>query len=72
MIECNEIVIVMNSFSTKKTIGITTNVASTASINFHSKELRDFYILLTFLLAIILLLIICIICYNIAKQKGII
>ena len=59
----------MNNVSTKKTIAI--NVTSTASINYHSIKVRDCYILHTDLLAIILLLII-IICYHFAKQKGII
>ena len=50
---------------------IATNVTGAASINCHSKKVRDCYILHTVLLAIILLLIINIICYYYAKQKGI-
>ena len=69
--ECDEIVIVMNNLSIKKTHTITTNVRSTASINCHSKQVRDCYILRTVLLAIILLLIITVICYHYAKQKDI-
>ena len=70
MTECDEIIIVMDNVSTKKTNTITTNVASTASINCHSKKVRGYYILHTVLLVIILLLIITIICYHYAKQKG--
>ena len=44
----------------------------TASINCHSKKVRESYILHTVLLVIILLLIINIVCYHHAKQKGII
>ena len=39
--KCDEIVIVMNNFSTKKTNTITTNITSTASINCHSKKVSD-------------------------------
>ena len=67
--ECDEIIIVMNIVSTKKTIA--TNVMSTASINCHSIKVRDCYILHTALLAVMLLLIITI-CYHYAKRKGII
>ena len=70
--ECDEIVIVRDNLSTKKANTIVTNVTSTASINFHSKKVRDCYILHKVLLVIILLLIITIICYHYAKQKGII
>ena len=61
-----------NTIKTKKTNFIPTNVTSTASINCHSKKVRDCYILHTILLVIILLLIIIIICYHYAKQKVII
>ena len=71
VIECDEIVIVVDNVSTKKRNTIATNVKSTASINWHSKKVRDCYILHTVLLAIILLLIFTIICYYYAKQKGI-
>ena len=56
-----------NNIATKKT-----NVTSAASINYHSKKVRDCYIMHTVLLVIILLLIIFIICYLFTKQKGII
>ena len=56
--KCHEIVIVMNNLATRKTNTITKNVTSTASISFHSKKVRDCYILHTILLVIILLLII--------------
>ena len=69
MTECDEIIIVMNNVSTKKTIA--TNVTSTASINCHSIKVRDCHIFHIVLLAIILLLIIIIICNHYAKQKGI-
>ena len=68
--ECYEIIIVMDIVSTKNTNTIATNVRSTALINYHSKRVRDYYILLTVLLVITLLLIIIIICYYYAKQKG--
>ena len=67
MTQCDEIIIIMDNVSTKKTIA--TNVTSSASINCHSTKVRDCYILHTVLLAIILLLIIIIICYHYAKQK---
>ena len=66
--ECDEIIIVMDNVSTKK--AIVTNVTSTASINCHSKKLKDCYILHTVLSTVILLLVIIIICYHYAKQKG--
>ena len=78
MTECDEVIIVMgigstkktNSIATKKTNTVATNITSTASINYHSKKLRDCYILHTVLLVIILLLISIFICYYYAKQKG--
>ena len=45
--ECDEIVIVMDVESTKKTNTIATNVMSAASIYCHSKKVRDCYILHT-------------------------
>ena len=72
MIECAEIITVINTVSTRKTNTIATNVTSTASINCQSKNVRDCSILHTVLLAIILLLTIIIICFHYAKQKGII
>ena len=70
---------VMDNLSTKKINTKATNVTSTASINWHSKTVRECYILLTVLLAIILILIIIIIIiiiniiiifYLYAKRKG--
>ena len=49
---------------------IVANVTSTASINYHSKKVMDYYILHAVFLVITLLLIIIIICYYYAKQKG--
>ena len=40
--KCNEIRIVMDIVSTKKTNTIATNVANTASINCHCKKVRDY------------------------------
>ena len=63
--ECDEIIIVIDNVSTKKTNTIEIkkiNVTSTASINCHSKNVRDSYILHTVVLMIILLLIAIIIC----------
>ena len=61
----------MDVVSTKMTNIIATN----ARKNFHSKKVRDCFILDTVLLAIILLLIIAIVYYHYAnhrwKQKGI-
>ena len=68
--ECDEILIVVNNVSTKKTIA--TNVTSTAPINCYSIKVRHCYIFHTVSLAIILLLLVIIICYPYAKQKGII
>ena len=70
MTECDEIIIVMDNVSTKKTNTIAANVTSTGSINSDRKKVRDCYILHTVLLAIILLLIIVIISYHYAKQKD--
>ena len=65
--EWDKIVIVLGISSTKKTSTIATFVVSTASINCHSKKVRDCYISQKVLLIILLLLMI-IICYY-AKQK---
>ena len=46
--ECDDIIFVMDIVSTKKRNTIATNVMSTASINCHSKNVRDWYILHTF------------------------
>ena len=62
----------MDNMSTKKTNTIPTNVMSTASINCHSKKVRNCYIFPTVLLMIIILLKIPVICYHYGKQKGII
>ena len=71
MIECDEIITVLDIVSTKMTNTIATNVTSTASINCHSKKLRVYYILYAILSVFILPLIITIICYHYAKQKCI-
>ena len=63
--ECDEIISVMDIVSTKKTY-----IKCTASVNCHSINVRDCYILHKVLLTIILLLIIIIFCYHYAKQKG--
>ena len=71
--ECDEIIIFIDNVSTKKANTITTkkaNATNTASINFHSKKVRNHSILHAVLLVTILLLIISIICYYYAKQKG--
>ena len=61
MNECDEIVFVIDDLPTKKMNAITTNAMSTASINCHSKKVRDYYILHAVVIAIIFLLIITII-----------
>ena len=66
---CDEIIIVMDIVSTKKRNPVATNGMSTALINYHSKKVRDCYILHTVLLVIILLLIMTIICNHYAEQK---
>ena len=66
MIECDEIISVMDIVSTKKTNTIATNV----SINCHTKKVREYYILHIVLLAIILLLIITIIFYYYIKHRS--
>ena len=48
MTECDEIIVVMDNVSTKKTNTIETNLTSTALIKFHNKKVRDCYILLLF------------------------
>ena len=67
--KCDEVVIVIDFASAKKTNNIVTNVTSTASINFQSKKLRGCYILHTVLSVIMLLFVSVIICYY-AKHKG--
>ena len=67
--ECEEIIIVMNNVSRKKTNTIAANVTSTAWINCHSKNVRICYIPNTVLLAIILLLKIIIICCRLQNKK---
>ena len=59
MAKCDEIIIIMNIVSTKKG-----KVTSNASINCHSKNVRDFFILHIALLAVMLPLIIIIIFYH--------
>ena len=70
MTEWDEIITVMDIVSIKRTIK--TNVTSTASINCHSIKVTYCYVLHTLLLAVMLPLIIVIIYYHYAKQKGII
>ena len=72
MTECYEILVVMNNLPTEKTNTIATNVLSTASINCHSKKVRDCYILHKVLSVTIILLIITVICYHYVKQEGIV
>ena len=71
MLECVEIINVMNLVSAKMANTIATNIVSTASLNCHSKKVRDCFILHTVLLLIILLSITIIVCYYYAKQKGV-
>ena len=66
VIDCDEIIFVMDIVSTKNTNTIASNLTSTASINSHSKKGSYCYILHTFLL----LWIITIICCDYAKQIG--
>ena len=53
VIECHEIIVVMNNVWPKKTNKIAANVTSATSINCHSKKVTDYYILHTTLLVII-------------------
>ena len=71
MTECDKIIIATDTVSTKNINNITTNNTSAASLNPHSKQVRDCYILHRVLLVIILLLMITITCYHYAKQIGI-
>ena len=69
MITCDEIISVMDIVSTK----ITNTITSDLSVNSDDKRVRyktDCYILYTVLLAIVLLLIITIICYDYAKHRS--
>ena len=68
MIKSEEIITVMDVVSTKMTNTIATNVTSSASINCHSKNVKDCYILHIVLLVIILPLKISIICYYYEKK----
>ena len=76
MTQCDDVIIVIDILSpkktktaaTKKTNAIATHVTSTASINCHSKKVKDYYIFHTVLLVIISLLII-FICYYYVKKK---
>ena len=64
MPKCDGIVVVMNTLSTRKTNTMATNITSTASINCHSKKVRDCYIVLTVLsIKITLLMAVSICCY---------
>ena len=66
MIECDEIISVMDIVSTKMTNTIAANVTK----NCHSKKVRYCYILYIVLLVIILLLIITIICFHYVKHRS--
>ena len=68
VMECYEIITVMDILLTKMANAIATNVTSAASIDSQTKKLRDCYILDTVLLVIISLLVIIIICYYYAKK----
>ena len=70
MIECDEVITVMDIVSTKNLFNIATNVTSTASINCHIKKVKYCYILHTVLLVVILLLIITIVCYFMQKKNA--
>ena len=70
LIECDKIITVMDTVSTKMTNNIVARVMNTASINCHSKKVRGFYISHTVLLVIILMLVIIITYYYYEKQKG--
>ena len=70
VIECDEAITVLDIVSTKMTNTVSRNITSTASVNCHSKKVKNYYILHTVLLVIILLIIITIICCHYAKQKG--
>ena len=62
----------MTNVLTKRTNPIAINVTITDSIKCRRKKVRDYHLLHTALLGIISLLIITIICYHYAKQKGVI
>ena len=49
MTDCDEIVIVMNNLSIKKTNTIAVNVTNAASMICHCKKVKDYYILHTVL-----------------------
>ena len=70
MIQCDEIITVMDIVSTKMTGTIAANATSTASTSCRSKNAIGCYILQTVLLVIILLLMFIIIHYYCVKQKG--
>ena len=64
--ECDEIIIVVDTVSIKKTNTVATNIMRTASINCQSKKLRNFaYSFISYHVIII------IVCYYYAKQKPI-
>ena len=65
VISCDENISVMDIVSTK----MTNTIATYASINFHTKKVKDCYILHTVLLAMMLLLIITIICCHCALTQ---
>ena len=67
VISCDENISVMDIVSTK----MTNTIATYASINFHTKKVKDCYILRTVLFTMMLLLIITIICCHCALTHDI-
>ena len=70
VIDCDKITTAMDIVSTKMTNPIAINATSTASMNHHSKKVRDCYNLHAVLLVIILLFIIIIIFYYVKQKDG--
>ena len=50
MTKCDEIIIVLDIVSTKKTTTVATNVPNTASINFPSKKVRLLHFVYSFII----------------------
>ena len=68
--KCDQYVIVINNLSTKKANIIPTNVATTVLINWHSKKVKDCYILHKVLLIMITLLIAVSLCCYLIKYSA--
>ena len=68
--KCDKIVIVMKNLLIKKTNAITTNITTAALTNFHSKNVRDCYLLHALLLVFILLLTTVSICCYLIKISS--